>query len=334
MVEIEAVRSTRDFNEVGSLTPNVRAGIAFNSDSKMIPVARFNGVLMAQTTPTGGRLAGQSSVMNFNDKNWEDAAIKMDDGQHLNWPSAFRTSGWWAEPGNWKQNEKYEKQVKELSNVFQKAQAYMNQSNNKTHDLSFESLRPIFEGKQRLYIHAHSSGQITDALEFCKTFNIKFPVIVGGYEAHKVLPQLKERNTPVLLDRIHSLPVRDDDDIHHWYKLPKILQDAGIVYGLQTAGDMAAQQARNLPFMAGTAFLYGLGQEQAIRAITLYPAQIMGVQHKVGSIEIGKDATLFVSTGDALNMATNNLELIYIAGENISLENHQNNLYKRYKKTK
>ena len=155
---------------------------------------------------------------------------------------------------------------------------------------------------------------------------------MGGYDAWMVAEQLKENNISVILQRVHSLPERQEDDVYLPYKLPKILWDAGVLFCLENAGDMEAMNTRNLPFYAGTAAAYGLTKEQALQIITLNTAKILGIDDTCGSLETGKDATIFISTGDALDMKTNNVELAFIQGRKIDLGNRQKNLYEKYSK--
>ena len=142
---------------------------------------------------------------------------------------------------------------------------------------------------------------------------------------------LKENNIAVIVSRVHDLPDRPEDDIDLPYKLPYLLQKAGVLFCLNNAGDMEVMGTRNLPFMAGTAAAYGLTKEQALKAITLSTAKILGIDNTTGSIEVGKDATLFISTGDALDMKTNTVEQVFIKGKAVDLNNSQKELYEKYK---
>ena len=285
---------------------------------------------MGQITPRGGRISGTSSIVQFDAWNWEDAAIKADDGIHLNWPNPFSRGRWWlGEPSMLKENKNYKKQIEELASYFAESKAYQ-ASNKSPRHLPFEALQGVIEGSKKLYVHVDGERGITDAINFAKNTNIKHIVIVGGYEAHKVSSLLKQNNIPVLLQRVHSEPNNDDDDYDLPFKLANKLVNAGVLVGLENAGGMERMNARNLPFLAGTCAAYGLNKEQALSLITLNTAKILGIDNMVGSLEVGKDATLFISEGDALDMRTNKLEKAYIQGRDISLESHQTELYKRY----
>ncbi len=326
ITEIDAVRATRDFDEVGAFNPHVRSQIAYNVESKVISTVRTNGVLISQATPRGGVISGSSSVMKLDGWNWEDATISASDGIHLNWPSSI---AYWKSPKE--KNKDYQKQKDEIFDFFEMAKTYALVAKNKEKDIRLEAMKDCFFGKKRVYIHANEIQQLIDIIEFSKHFNLAFPVIVGGYDAHLIAQQLIHAKIPVMLVRTHSLPKNEDDDIDLPYKLPYLLQKAGVQFCLQNAGDMEAMNARNIPFLAGTAMAYGLTMEEAIHSVTLSSCKIMGIENKYGSIEKGKSATLFISKGNALDMRTNQLTFALIEGVFMSLENSQNILYKKYK---
>ncbi len=330
LVEVDAVRATNDDDEVGAMNPHVRSIIAYNTESKIVESMRPNGVLMAQITPRGGRISGTSSVVQLDAWNWEDAVIKEDDAVHLNWPSNYSRGRWWlGEPNVLKENKNYTKEVEELNNYFAQSKAY-NANKTTPKDLPFEALEGVTNGTKKLYVHVDYEKGITDAINFAKAQNITQLVIVGGYEAINVVDLLKQNNIPVLLQRTHSRPKGDDHDYDLPYKLATQLVNAGVLVGLENSGDMERMNTRNLPFLAGTTVAYGLTKAQALSLITLNTAKILGVDDKVGSLEVGKDATLFICEGDALDMRTNKLDKAFIQGRDVSLETHQTELYKRY----
>lgn len=329
LTEIDAVRATNDFDEVGAINPNVRALIAYNTDSKIIYTVRSNGVLLTQSTPRGGLISGTSSIMALDGWNWEDAVYKADDGIHLNWPRKYTSSGWWAEPGNSNANEKYNATRDEIYAFFEQSLAY-SQGNNSEIDLRLKAMEGIFKGDQRLFIHADFAPEINDIIDFSRRFNLKFPVIVGGSDAYLVADLLKENHFSVMLGRPHALPNFDESLTYDAYQNAYLLQKAGVSYCIQPAGDMEVMNARNLPFLAGTAWGYGLTEEEAVAAISLNVAKILGIDAQTGSLEAGKDATLFISDGNALDMRTNNVVCALIKGNFIDLGNHQKDLAKKY----
>ncbi|MFK5889393.1 MAG: amidohydrolase family protein [Flavobacteriaceae bacterium] len=331
LVEIAAVRATHDDAERGDINPNVRSIIAYNAESKIVESMRPNGVLIAQVAPRGGAISGTSTIVQLDAWNWEDAILKEDDGVHLNWPRTFRRSYRGPNAGKVMPNKNYNKQISKLGTFFNNALAY-SRVKNLEKNLKFEAVKGLFNGNKRLYVHANDVQAISDAVKFVNSHNIKKMVIVGGTEAYKVSGLLKQNNVPVLLKRLHSLPNNVDEDIDLPFRLPKILTDAGILVGLQSEGQMERMNTRNLPFYAGTAVAYGLTYEQGVALITLNNAKILGMDKSIGSLEVGKDATLFISTGDALDMRTNNAEKAFIQGRDISLDSHQKILYRRYMK--
>lgn len=329
ITEIDAVRASRDFKETGEINPNVRSLIAYNTDSKITKTIRTNGVLIAQVTPRGGLISGQSSVMYLDGENWEDAVLKSDDGIHINWPSSFYNTGWWAEPGETKQNKKYQTKINELEKLFSKAKSYSTKSN--IVDLKMESMKGLFNETKKLYIHANSASDMRDAIDFATKYYINNIIIIGGEDALTISNILVEKNIPVILNRIHRLPKSQDTPIDDPYRQAKKLEEAGILFCLSYHGDMEAMGARNLPFTAGTTVTYGQEYEKAIQSITLNTAKILGIDNLVGSIEHGKMATFFISSGDALDMRSNNVEQAFINGKNINLNNHQKELFNKYK---
>ncbi len=327
LVEIDAVRASDDQDEIGAFNPHIRSLIAYNTESKVTESMRPNGVLQGQITPRGGRISGSSSIVKFDAWNWEDAAIKADDAIHINWPRTFKRSGWWAAPGPTVPNKKYTKQVDELKDFFKNARL----NNSKDVHLVYNSMTPVFNKTKKVFIHVNDEKQIIDAVDFGLSEKIDV-VLVGAYEAYKTIDLLKKHNIPVILQRVHSTPDNDDDDYDMSYKLAHMLSSKGILVGLNTSGDMERMNTRNLPFYAGTCVAYGLDKEKAVQLISLNTAKILGIDSFTGSLEVGKDATLFISEGDALDMRTNKLSHAFIQGRQISLETHQTELYKRYTK--
>ncbi|MDY8137715.1 amidohydrolase family protein [Aquimarina sp. 2201CG5-10] len=330
LVEIGAVRATDDDSEIGAYNPHIRSIIAYNAESKIVESMRPNGVLTAQITPRGGRISGTSSIVQLDAWNWEDATIKIDEGIHINWPRPFTRGRWWlGEDPGFKPNKNYTKQVTELEDFINSSKASI-QSGVAAENLPHLAMKGIFEGSQTLYVHVGTEKAILDVITFGKENNIKKIVIVGGDEAYKVASQLKQHNIGVLLKRTHTTPNYEDDDYDQPYKNAKLLVDAGVLVALQNSGQMERANARNLPFQAGTVAAHGLDKEKAVQLITGNSAKILGIDNQTGTLEIGKDATLFISIGDALDMRTNQLEKAFIQGRDISLESHQTKLWKRY----
>ncbi|WP_420572567.1 amidohydrolase family protein [Kordia sp.] len=331
LVEVDAVRATRDDDETGSFNPHIRSLIAYNTESKVVESCRPNGILTAQITPRGGAVSGTSSIVHLDAWNWEDAAIKVDDGIHMNWPNNFSRGRWWlGEPRGLRPNKNYAKQLVQIQDTFDETINYLNGSRSPK-NLPFEAMKGLIDGSQTLFVHVDTEKGILDAINFAKKNKLKI-VIVGGYHAHKVATTLHQNKIPVLLHRTHSVPESDDEDYDLSYKKAKILTDAGVLVGLENSGQMERMNTRNLPFLAGTVAAHGLEKEKALQLITSNTAKILGIDDRLGTLEVGKDATLFISEGDALDMRGNILTYAFIQGRMLSLETHQTKLWKRYMK--
>jgi Amidohydrolase family len=331
LVETSAVRATTDVTDIGALNPELRALTSYNTDSKITPVVRINGILTAQITPQGGLISGTSSIMSLDGWNWEDACYKADDGVYMNWPIMYsRVQLNPDQLGGFVPNKSYHKQVQLIQKFFSDALAYSKQKTHVETDVKLEAMKGLFDGSKTLYIYASFAKEILASVTFAKNFSIPKIVLVGGFDSWKVTDFIKQNNIPVILTRVHSQPPMPDDDIDQPYKTPGILQNAGILFCLENEGDQEENASRNLPFMAGTAIAYGLTPEQGLESITSNTAKILGIDNTTGSIEVGKDATLFVSDGDALDMRTNNVILAFIKGRKIQLTSIQTALYHEY----
>ena len=330
LVEFESVKATLDFQEIGNMNPHIRSIVAYNTDSKVQPTLRSNGVLMAQVTPEGGTISGSSSVVQLDAWNWEDALIKKDDAMHINWPAIPRFRGGFG-GGRMSfsadaMTERTQAAIAELDNFFTQAKAYIEGEKPAVTNTRFAAMRNLFNGKQNLFINASGQKDIVAAVNFAKKYGIH-PVIVGGSEAYLVTDFLKENNVAVVVSKPHSLPNNIDDDVNMPYKNAAILANAGVTVVVSIDGYW---KQINLPFMAGTVAAWGLGKEKALQTITLNTAKVLGIDKTTGSLEIGKDATLFISAGDALDMKTNKVERAFIQGRDINLDNLHKQLDRRY----
>ncbi len=328
LIEVEAVRATNDTREVGSFNPNVRSIIAYNADSQVTPTVRSNGVLIAQVVPSGGRIMGTSSVVQLDAWNYEDAIVKEDDGVWMNWPSRWRYKGFW-EGGGVDENKKYEESITALEQFMTEAQAYCKGGTPKITNLKFKAMCACFDKTVNTYINANQVKDVIRIIDFAEQFNLQL-VLVGGRDAHMISDVLADKNIPVILRPVHNLPAKADDPIDLPFTTPAVFQKAGVVFAFSTpnfSGD-----TRNLPFHAGTAVANGLDAEAAIQAMTLNPAKILGIDNKVGSIEKGKAATLFVSKGDILEITSHQVDYAFIDGRAIDLSNKQVELYEKFMK--
>jgi imidazolonepropionase-like amidohydrolase len=328
--EIESVRATHDFSETGALNPSIRSIIAYNTDSKVIPTVRSNGVMMAQIVPKPGSappcISGQSSVVVLDAWNYEDATYAYDNGMHLHWPSmrVLRSDDPSQEE---KQRTNTEKNIREIYRVFQEAKSYASVPTHPEKNVHLEAMRGVFDKSKKLYIHCGGAKEIISAAAFCKEFGLEM-VLVGGYEAHLVTSLLKERSIPVVVTETHRLPSTSDEAIDMPFSLPYILHREKIPFALSVP---EFWQVRNLSYQAGSAVAYGLPYEEAIRSITLSPAEILGIGKQTGSIELGKDATIIITSGDVLEMRTSMVLSAFIQGRQIDLDNIQYQLDRKYR---
>lgn len=337
LIEIGAVRASNDARELGDLNPNVRSIVAYNTDSKVINTLRSNGILAANIVPQGSFLAGSSSVVQLDAWTWTDASLKTDAGMHLYMPSlmprpSFGRGGGGGFGPNAGQSagdpvKEGLEQIEKLKAFFREAKAYNEVAKHEETNLKYESVKNLFNKTQKFYVHGNTVKQMLVALDFVKEFGFDM-VIVGGSESYQIANLLKEHNVSVVLQQMHSLPTTSDDDVDQPYKTAAALQKAGVLFAI--SDDDGQTRGRNLPFNAGTAVAYGLTKEEALAAISLNAAKIMGVADKTGSIEVGKEANFIISSGDILDMSTSNVTDAFIQGRKINLDDKQKQLNNRY----
>ncbi len=324
LIELDAVRATLDAKETGELNPSVRTIIAYNTDSDLIPTVRSNGVLLAQIVPQGGRISGTSSVVQLDAWNWEDAAVLTDQGLHINWPQPqFRKPE--TEDAT---PDTYHTAVQELHNFFKEAKAYCQLEKPEQRLHKFEAMRPALVGKAKVFVHAETAPAMLDAIHFAQTLDLQL-VLVGAAESYLIAETLAHRGIPVVLGPVQSLPRQEEADYDLPYKTPALLQRAGVTFALTDDGTW---RQRNLPFQAGQAAAFGLSKEQALAAVTSSPAFILGLQDRLGTLEVGKDATLLISEGDLLDMRTSQVIGAWIEGRQISLDDKHKQLYEKWRK--
>ena len=328
LAEIEAAKATIDYSDIGQYNPNLRSLVAYNTDSDVIPTVRSNGVLLAQVTPQGGTLSGTSSVVQLDAWNWEDAAYRMDGGLHLHWPQMRTFGGWETGTPEIKKNDQYDKDVQSLRRYFEEAKAYAQQTAPVVKNLRFEAMRGLFDQKITLFIHTDHIKTIQESVLFAESFGIK-KVLAGANDAWLAVDFLKAHEVPVILGKTQSLPTREDEDVDQTFKTAALLQEKGVLFAFSNDGFW---QQRNLSFQAGQSVGFGLPMEAAISALTLNTAKILGIDKTCGSLETGKDATLFISEGDALDMRTCQVTAAFIQGRTINLDNKHKQLNQRFEK--
>ena len=330
LVEINSIRATDDFRETGQLNPNVRAIVAVNPDSELIPVARSNGVLLTLTAPSGSLMPGRSAVIQLDGWTWEDMALVPDAALHIDWPQPPRPQRPGRQP-DLPQGPRPDQAPERLRNILNDARAYKTAraaDEKFPRDARWESLQDVLAGKLPVVVHSDDVRQITAAVAFCQQEKLKL-IIAGGYDAPRCASLLKQHDIPVIVGGVYRLPRRRGDDYDAAFTLPARLKEEGIRFCISSQDRHGASSVRNLPYHAATAVAYGLAEDEALKAITLYPAQIMGIADRVGSLEVGKHATLFVATGDPLDTPTQ-VEAAWIGGRKVELNDRHKRLYRKY----
>ncbi len=329
MVEIGAVRSTRDTQETGRATPEVKAHIAFNADSEVIPTIRSNGLTHAQIMPTGRGLNGQSSLMQLDGWNWQNALVKSSVGMHLTWPRVGVNKSFWEKRSPEKQKKDNAKARKQLTEMFETIKAYAKARDNNPEqaiDLRWEAMRPVLKGEVPLYVHAMDYRQIEQAIHFANKENLKI-VLVGAYDADKAIGLIKSNKVPVVFTLAWGRTQRSDENYDKAYTLPALLESNGIPYALAIDGSW---NIRDLPFAAGQTIAHGVSPSTALKSVTLQPAQILGVADKMGSLTEGKQANIVISQGDLFDHLTHKVDALFIEGRKVDIDNRHKRLYRKY----
>jgi imidazolonepropionase-like amidohydrolase len=332
LTDIGAVRASRDFDEVGDLTPEVRAAVAVNPDSTLIPVTRSNGVLTFATFPRGGAVPGRACLMRTDGWTWEDMAIRSDAGLVVHWPRARPAYMPWQEGRRAEEDreKRIRKNLVRLEEAFARARGYLDarrEGADLPTDIRWEAMRDALVGRRPVFFLAQDYDAIVTAVDFAARHQLK-AILVGGHDAWLCTDLLKRHDVGVILRSLHRFPKRNDSDYDETYRLPAKLEAKGVRWCL--ASGQPASNERNLPYAAARAAAYGLSREAALKSITIYPAQVLGVADRLGSLEAGKHATLFVADGDPLEVATK-IEMAFVDGRRIDLSNKHTGLYAKYR---
>ena len=335
LVEIDSIRASIDATEIGSLNPNVRAAVAFNPDSEAIPVARANGVLSALTVPNGGLISGRAAVMVLDGWTWESMTLLPDAAMAASWPR-FSASARGRRGGGGDADSSAAGESDRLGpfhELMREVKAYGIARNNAPDDqpidLRLAAMLPVIEGKMPILVQANSSKQIQTAIAFAKQYGVKL-ILFGGADAMQCANLIKEAKVPIVIAGVYRLPSRHDEAYDAAYTFPAQLQEAGILFSIASDGRFGASGLRNLPYHAATAAAYGLTEDQALRSITLSPAEIFGVSDRIGSLSVGKDATLIVTDGNILETPTQVVRA-YIQGRQVDLTSKHTQLNEKYK---
>jgi imidazolonepropionase-like amidohydrolase len=334
LVDVGSVRGSDDRNETGDLNPNARAQVALHTDSDPVPVTRANGVLTALSVTGGGVLSGTSVVWNLDGWTWEDMTVVADEALHIHWPSPAPARRWGPQRPEAERRKDYERKLEELRKAFGDARAYMKArdamaAGGPFHeaDVRWEAMIPALERTMPVFIHADEYEQIEGALDFAKDESLRV-VIVGGRDAPRLADRLAEARVPVIVYDVLAMPRRSWEPYDAAFTVAERLREAGVKYCI--AGETASN-LRNLPYHAAMAAAYGLPHDEALRAVTLYPAQILGIDDRLGSIDPGKDANLIVTDGDPLDIRSHVVKE-WIEGRRVSLETKHTRLYDHWRK--
>ncbi len=330
LVEIEAVRATDDTREITQTNPDVRAQVAYDAQSDVIPTVRSNGVSHSLVYPDGSMLMGQSSLMQLDAWDWQDATVKAGVALHIKWPNASVLSSPWNP-------KKPEEMAKDNAQSLQKLYDYMATAKAYAEakkagqisklDSRWEAMIPVFAGERPVFVHANDARQIKAALQLAAQYQLKI-TIVGGTDSWRVADELAARQVPVVFQAPFGIPERDDEAVDTAYATPAKLQQAGVNVALSIG---SYWDSRNLAFGAGQAAAFGLTPEQALAAVTINAAKIAGVADKLGSLEVGKSATVVVSDGDILDYGSSNISQMWIDGRAVDLNNKQKELHHKYR---
>ncbi len=338
LTEIESVAGTVDTTELGDFNPNARAAVAINPHSNVIPVTRVNGITNVVTVPEGGIISGQSALIQLAGWTPGEMVVKDSVGMHVRFPR-LRTASFGDVPqdeeAEKEQRKAYTRDVDKLRDMLRNAQAYAKAVSARAadrntrrfdRDAMLEALVPVVEGQEPVIVEANLARDIRAALNFADEFKLKM-ILSGAQDVAPVIPELKKRDIPVILGPILALPAREDDPYDLLFSNAAALQQAGIRFAIRSSD---SHNARNLPYHAGTCAAFGLPKEEALKAITIYPAQIFGVADRLGSLEPGKTANLIVTDGDPLEIRTN-VKRVFIAGEEIPMDSFHTLLYEKFK---
>jgi imidazolonepropionase-like amidohydrolase len=330
--EVGAVEVTVDTNEMGNYKPQLLAFHAINWTSEHFPVARVNGITTAVSAPGGGVISGQAALVHLDGWTSEEMAVMKSAGMMVNFPSLGGGRGRRGGPGRTQafsaRQRQHEASVKEFSEWLEKARHYakaMEANPSTERDRELEALVPVVQGQMLVFLRADSARDIRNAIEFGKKEKLRF-VIVGGREAVEVADLLKKEDVPVILGSVYSLPSRRDAPYDAAYTVPTRLAEAGVKFALTSP---SPANVRNLPYEAGMSVAYGLSRDEALKAITINPAEILGVADRIGTIEKGKVADLVVTDGDMLEIRTQ-VRNVFISGKNVPLESKHTKLYQKY----
>ncbi len=338
LIEVATIEGSNDTQETGNVNPNLRAEVMINPDSDLLPVARVNGVTSALVIPGGGAIHGLAALVHLDGWTREDMTVQSAVGLAVDWPSMSPARGWWIQQSEEEQNKARDAAIAAIRDAFADARAYEQaraaegRAGVPAHDadVKWDAMRRVVRGEIPVLLKADAYAQIQAALAFVDEMQLKKVILVGGRDAWLLADELKARDIAVILGGTQATPARRSDAYDAAFAIPAKTAAAGLRWCLSDGGGgFEAANVRNLPFHAGLAAAFGLPKDEALKSVTLYPAQVLGVADRVGSIEVGKLADLQVTDGDPLEVTTHCLQ-VFIAGRPIPMENRQTRLFQKY----
>lgn len=335
LIEISAVPVTVDDAEVGTFNPNMRAFTAINPNSVSIPVTRVSGVTTVIAHPTSGVISGKATLIDLFGYSPDSMAVNADAGLFIEWPTSGRR-GWWDQRSEQDRIKEYEKNLRELYDFFDAAKAYHRMWElwsaspagkvQPNRNQLLNAMRPVISGELPVIINVDREQDIRNVLDWIAKFDGMHVILSSVAEGWRVASEIAESGIPVLAGPVLSTPTRGYDNYQRPYQNAGLMAKAGVKVAIRTG---ETENVRNLPYHAGYAAVYGMGKEEALRAVTITPAQIFGVDDEIGSIEVGKRANLFVSDGDPFEVLTN-ISYVFINGYNVPMVSRQTQLYQQF----
>lgn len=327
LTEIGSVAGTVDNTEMGAINAAIRVEVAFNHDSALLPVNIAGGILTTHTVPSGGLIRGTSAVMNMEGWSWEDMTIKAPAGMHIDFPAGAASD---SDNDDLKKIESVLDSARDWRKAMQAFEA--GNAPRPARNAQLEALVPLIEGEMPLFLYAGKEDEINAALDWAERQDIERVILVGGPDLQYVADRLAADNVPAILNGVYTMPTRRWEAYDMAYQAAAKLFEAGVKFAIgDGGGGFAATNARNLPFHAGSSAAFGLPKDAALKSVTLWPAEILGIADQLGSLSEGKRASLIVTSGDPLEPMTQ-IQRVWIDGEEYDLgRSKHRQLFERYK---
>jgi imidazolonepropionase-like amidohydrolase len=336
--EISTIQGADDTQETGNVNPNQRAEVMYNPDSDFLPVTRLNGVTTVLVIPGGGAIRGTSALMHLDGWTQEDIAVRAPVAMHVQWPSMTPVRAFFELRSDEEQAKARDAAIQAIADAFNDARAYWKARDAEgaagvprhDADVRWDAMRKVLKGEIPVVFHADALNQIRAVLRFCDEQKLTNVILLGGYDSWRVADELKRRDIAVIVAGVLAMPNRGYEPYDEAFTVAGKLSHAGVRFCIaDEGGGFAAANARNLPHHAAMAVAFGLAPDEALKAVTIYPARILGAGAQIGSIEPGKRADLQITDGDPLLVATH-CEQVVIDGKIESMESRQTRLFKKY----